>query len=410
MKPARRVHHLEPSPENLRHIRSLQSWMRPLARVLLHPVVQPSASGVEHLPREGPVLVLANHVSLFDAYLLNAMARREVVLMGTESLMREGLASHFYRSMGMVPKKKATADMRAVRTLKGWMEVGACVGLFPEGQRSWDGRPLPLMPGIEKLIRLFGVPVVTARIHNADHQWPRWAPRPRIGHVHVEFDPPVTFSRQEPLPAIRARVAAGIRVDPDRARRWPVRALRSATGITNLLFACPRCNALDALVEGSRHVRCSACGAAWRVTLDNRLIAEGGEAIPLGAAWDALRDRLAERLDAGVQGPILTAEDVELLDVTDDDPVPRGRGRLVLDAEGFRLEGPESWEAPLPAVQAVTVEQRRRLYVRVGGRTYEPILTSGSVLKWEFVANHLRGEARLGSPEPRDPVREPGRP
>ena len=146
--------------------------LRPYYRFITNRWSPHTCEGAEHVPRVGPVLLLANHTCFFDAPIIPLFAERPVITMTTESLL-QGRHGAFLMSLGVVPKKKFVSDSRAVRLLKGWADAGAAIGMFPEGQRTWDGLPLPLLPGVEKLVRLLGIPVITARIYNGDRVWPR---------------------------------------------------------------------------------------------------------------------------------------------------------------------------------------------------------------------------------------------
>jgi 1-acyl-sn-glycerol-3-phosphate acyltransferase len=179
-----------PSPENLAMIQRAMRWLIPAFRLGLSPRVPISVSGLEHFPKDGPVFLLSNHQTALDPILLTIAVNRPVHFMATQALLQEGPVGRFVGWLGAVPKKKFSADLRAVKQLIAWRALDAAVGLFPEGQRSWDGEPLPLLDGIEKLVRLMKAPVVTARLHNADRVWPRWAPKPRWGRIHIELDPP----------------------------------------------------------------------------------------------------------------------------------------------------------------------------------------------------------------------------
>ena len=396
---------LPPTAESLALLERRHARVRPAVGAALRGAWPMSFVGGEVVPREGPLVVLANHVQFPDSLTMNVAAGRAVVVMGTEA-MTQGPLGRAATYFGLSPKKKNVPDTRAVRLLKAWLDLGAAVGIFPEGERTWDGRPLPLLPGIEKLVLLMGAPVVTMRIYNGYRQWPRWAPLPRRSRVHVVVDPPVVYQKAQGAPAILAdlqrRLAVTDGEGPEGPIDWPARGLRLARGITNVLYACPRCQRVEGLVEAGDAVRCAACHGAWQVTGRSTLVGPGGEQ-PLRALVDRQEAALADagwRDPAAGPGALLRGAPCTLRVAAEPPPdAPAGTpspppvvlaGRLVLTPSEIRLDGAD-WALPLSEVAMANVENRRRLWIRSrDGRVFEPVLPDESVRKWEqFIRHHL---------------------
>lgn len=378
-----------PGEAALAEITARARWVVPLVRTALHPFVPIDVVGAESFPREGPCLVLANHVANLDPLLISLAVRRPVQWLTTESLL-EGPLGHVLAPWGVIPKKKFTADPRALHQLVRWARCGAAVGIFPEGQRTWDGRPLPLLPGIERLVPRLAVPLVTVRLVNIDRQWPRWAAAPRFGRVRVEVDAPVETRGLAPE-AVSSLLEARLRVDPERCVRYPMRGVRLAQGVSNVLFACPACLRLEGLRERGDEARCVACGEAWRVDTENRLHGRAGP-IALTEAVDLVRAGVAA---AGMRDPragdaLLTSEPCVLWDRTDPEPVRIAEGPLRLRPDGLSVG---DWHLPMEALASVSAEQRRRLWLRTSDRLYEPVLRRESTCKWEWMTEHWRRAA-----------------
>src|SRR5262249_23100313 len=58
------------------------------------------------------------------------------------------------------------------------LKKGHAVLIYPEGERSWDGKLAPLKPGVTLLVRRARCPIVPVGIRGAFDAWPR--PRRRF--------------------------------------------------------------------------------------------------------------------------------------------------------------------------------------------------------------------------------------
>ncbi len=356
---------IEPSASVVTRNERIVRWGGWAARLVTRPwATSVEVEGREHL-REGPLFVVMNHTNVLDPILLTTHARRPIQFLVTEPAMDLGLPGRFAAWWGQVPKRKLDSDTRSFRMLKAWCRVGGAVGLFPEGEMTWDGYPRPVRPGLQQLVSFLEVPVVTARLLNGDRLWPSWATRPRRTKLRLEFDPPKRFERGE---SVERYVAERIRVDPETSPRWPVRGRRLAAGLARFLRYCPSCGA-DAVLDddtptdhGNR-LSCASCGGRWTVTTDNRLTSSGsnGErgsmsiAEALRAAENGWREawRRTERFES--LGP------VSVLDVSGRDPALLATGTLRLEGRHLRID---AFELAMADVLAHMLDWDERIVLR----------------------------------------------
>lgn len=396
MAAPKRLAAVPPTEQNVRRVNRNAKVFAPLTRLMMRPRWSIDVQGRENVPREGAVLVLSNHVGFFDPAQLIIAARRNIHFMATQATMTDPVLGRVMRLFGAVPKQKGVADPKAIQGMREWTKLGAAVGLFPEGERTWDGRPLPILPGIERLVRLLRVPVVTARIENADHVTPRWADRPRRGRLRVSFDPPREFDRKTKLPVIREFIESRLAVDPATAKRWPVKGKFLARGLANLLYRCPDCERLEGLREEDEHVQCRHCDQRWRVTADGHLESTSDRrpiwsiTSQIEAAnereWSAALDEdpaalLARSVDA-----------VELIEHEGDSGTYVATGRLEIDGNGVRvcLGHERPLDVPTAELAAMTVEFARRLQlVTRSGRLFEFQIPRESVIKFKAAGDLL---------------------
>jgi 1-acyl-sn-glycerol-3-phosphate acyltransferase len=172
-------------------------WYRliqPLTRWSVGALVRSRFEGLENLPASGPCLLLPNHQSVLDPLLLQGTLPRPVDSM-TKSTQ---FSSRFFRwllpRVHAFPVRRYRIDAQSVRVVLRRLEQGCVVCVYPEGERSWDGRLQPLRRGTLRLVLRAGVPVIPVGIDGTYRTWPRWARRPRRGFTTtVRLGTPIHF-------------------------------------------------------------------------------------------------------------------------------------------------------------------------------------------------------------------------
>lgn len=139
-----------------------------------------TVSGAELLDTPGPLLVLANHDSLWDPVVVGVAApRRQVRALAKSSLWKNPVVGWVLDRMGQIPIERGRGDAAALTAAIGNLERGACIGVFPEGTIS-RGEVTRALSGAGRLA--LAVPqarVVAARITGAV-DIVRFPTRPRI--------------------------------------------------------------------------------------------------------------------------------------------------------------------------------------------------------------------------------------
>lgn len=119
------------------------TWRRRILRDgLLRPVgfnalVKPSITGREHIPAEGPTLLVMNHIGFADPFVVTgAVIQRWVVPMSKIENFKHPIAGPLARLWGVYPVDREKVDRRALEYTLKLLEAGHCVLIAPEGTRQ----------------------------------------------------------------------------------------------------------------------------------------------------------------------------------------------------------------------------------------------------------------------------------
>jgi 1-acyl-sn-glycerol-3-phosphate acyltransferase len=94
--------------------------------------------GLEHLPLDGPVLLIGNHDSNWDPVAIGraGLPRRQIRALAKSTLWKTKPLAIVMNGMGQIPVRRGQNDAHALDTAIAELAAGACIGVFPEGTIS----------------------------------------------------------------------------------------------------------------------------------------------------------------------------------------------------------------------------------------------------------------------------------
>ena len=172
------------------------------------------ARGQEGLPRDGSYLLLPNHATGLDPWLLSVALWRPLSFMASAQSLTHPIFGSMLKAMGAFPKVKYVKDKSSMKAMTDLYDNGQVVTIFPEGRRSWDGHLLKIHPGIGRTIKRMKARVVFCRMPANTFLQPRWAKYPRWVPIDCEYVGPLTYPDELSAEEITADVERRLQITP----------------------------------------------------------------------------------------------------------------------------------------------------------------------------------------------------
>lgn len=182
------------------------------SRLILSLLARVRVEGLADLPRSGPLIVVANHLSNADPPLvvgwLTPAIGRPLRILAKDALF-VGPVGALLRSQGVTPVRAGGSDVEAFRAARSMLDRGEVLCIFPEGTRSPTGTLQEAKAGVALLATRAGVQILPVGISGTDRFLGRGRRFPRLrSEVTVRVGRPFTLDLDPALPRKAATQAA----------------------------------------------------------------------------------------------------------------------------------------------------------------------------------------------------------
>ena len=320
----------------------------PAAKVLMKALLNYEA--VPGPKVEGPCLILSNHVTDFDPFLVGLSFPEHMYYVAGENVMRMGFLSRIVTRYGSVIQRvKGTTDAEAALQILRTLKKGRNVCMFAEGNRTFTGETLPIAPATGKLVKLARSTLITYRITGGYLSTPRWSTHRRKGKMSgavVGVYAPEELKRmtEAEISALLVRDLYENAYETQRQDPVAYKGKALAETLETALYLCPKCHRIDTL-HSAQDRFCCDCGLS--LTLDEYGFFRG-EDLPFDTplAWDKWQTGEMERLARDLGEEAAFSDEDQTLNRKEDDhrltPLTTGtmalyRDRLVIGDQSFSL-------------------------------------------------------------------------
>ncbi|CAB5239056.1 unannotated protein [freshwater metagenome] len=175
---------------------ALRAFLTPFLMLAFRPKVK----GLRNVPATGPVIIASNHLSFSDSIFMPLVVPRKVTFLAKSEYFTspgaKGLLKKLtFIALGQVPVDRSGGRRSEAALITGLkiLADGDCLGIYPEGTRSPDGRLYKGRTGIARLAIESGAPIIPVAMFNTEKIQPAGTVVPKIMRVKMIFGEPMYF-------------------------------------------------------------------------------------------------------------------------------------------------------------------------------------------------------------------------
>jgi 1-acyl-sn-glycerol-3-phosphate acyltransferase len=174
----------------------LRAFLTPFLMILFRPKVK----GLRNVPGNGPLIIASNHLSFSDSIFMPLVVPRKVTFLAKSEYFTspgpKGLLKKLtFIALGQVPVDRSGGRRSEAALITGLkiLAEGKCLGIYPEGTRSPDGRLYKGRTGIARLAIESGAPIIPVAMFNTEKIQPTGTVVPKVMRVEMIFGQPMYF-------------------------------------------------------------------------------------------------------------------------------------------------------------------------------------------------------------------------
>ncbi|MBS2036353.1 1-acyl-sn-glycerol-3-phosphate acyltransferase [bacterium] len=156
--------------------------------MLLLPYWQPQIQGLEHWPAQGPAILVANHPTLFDPFLVGAITPRPLDFFVRHEVLRIPVLGTLIGWCQPILVRPGPSALEAARRR---LEQGRAVMIFPEGHQTHQLELEPFRSGAAALAVLSGVAVIPLGLSGPEQLSTARGAWVQGGRMVARFGPPL---------------------------------------------------------------------------------------------------------------------------------------------------------------------------------------------------------------------------
>jgi len=135
--------------------------------VITHSLYRISVRGAHNLPTKGAALLVCNHLSYVDGFLVGGAMKRHVQFMLLDAIYHIKFLEQFFKLLKVIPVYRGRDVRKTFEMARAALEKGELVCIFAEGGITRNGHILPFRKGLEKITEGLSIPIIPVNLDNA---------------------------------------------------------------------------------------------------------------------------------------------------------------------------------------------------------------------------------------------------
>lgn len=125
--------------------------------------------GAENILGKGAYIIVANHISWFDSFVLVTLFKKKITFLAADYLFERPIIRRaFLSKLGCIPVGREQTRKAITKSLK-LLKDGGIIGIFPEGGVKSTKEMQEIKRGASFLARMADVPIIPVGIQGTKH-------------------------------------------------------------------------------------------------------------------------------------------------------------------------------------------------------------------------------------------------
>jgi len=152
--------------------------------------------GRENIPKTGPFVIVANHSSLLDGFVLVSSVKPKITFMSAAYLFKMPFVGNILRGVGAIPVQGKGNDIKLIKNAMKVLQAGGVLGIFPEGRITNEKDDFSAKAGAAYLAVKADVPIIPMAIKGAGKALPVGAKFPKLNRIKVKIGKLISGSKK----------------------------------------------------------------------------------------------------------------------------------------------------------------------------------------------------------------------